>query len=225
MTLRHCLALEIAALLAGNSAQARSTVLGVVVEADRVHLNAGGVSVGATVYDGDRFATERGGLLLLRGHAAMLELTEESVVTVRSKANGAQSTEAELDKGTLVFSAARTDAVEIAALGARIRPLTGARTVAQVSVDGLKELRIYARRGSLQFSYGEEMETMAEGTANRVILDPADDTTEKKDPVKDRRKRKAFLLIAISGAGAGAGVAIYEHQNHGHKHMESPDRP
>jgi hypothetical protein len=87
----------------------------------RAHLNSAAVSEGATVYDGDRFSTEAGGMLLLRGEAATLELAEESAVIVRSGANGAQSMEAQLDKGTLVFNASRAAALEIAAEGGLVR--------------------------------------------------------------------------------------------------------
>ena len=223
MILRSYLALEMTALLLWNPAPARPAVLGVVVEVDRAHLNGGAVSLGATVYDGDHFATEKGGLLLLRDGATMLELAEESVLIVRSRTNGAQGTEAEVSMGTLVFSAARADTLEIVAMEARIRPIKDARTVAQVSITGPKELRIYARRGSLECSYREEKETIAEGAAYRVILDPAEDDPQKKGAVKAGRQRKAFLLLAI-GAGAAAAAAImYEHR--GHKPMESPDRP
>jgi hypothetical protein len=224
MTLRHFLALEMATLLAWNSASARPAVWGVVVEANHVHLNTGTVSAGATVYDGDHFSTEPGGMLLLRGDAALLELTGESAAIVRSQTNGAQGTEAELGKGTLVFSAARASAVEIVAWEGRIRPIADVRTVAQVSVAGPKELRIYAQRGSLQFLYRGETETIAEGDSYQVILDPPEDDPKNK-PVKAGRHRKPFLLIAIGAAAAGTTVILYEHMNHGHKRMESPDRP
>ncbi len=223
MTLRRSLTLEMAALLAWNSAPARPTVLGVVLEADRAHLNSGAVSAGATVYDRDRFSTETGGMLLLHSDAAMLELAEESEVMVRSRANGAQGTEAELGKGTLVFSAARAAALEIVVQEADVRPITDARTIAQVSVTGPRELRISTRRGALQFSYRGETETIAEGSSYRVILDPPKDDPQNK-PVKAGRRRKSFLLIAIAAA-AGTTVILYEHLNHGHKRMESPDRP
>jgi hypothetical protein len=75
----------------------------------------------------------------------------------------------------------------------------------------------------LEFSYRGETEAIAEGTAYRVILDPPEGDTGKKQPVKPRRRRKAFLLIAIGGGAAGAAVSI-----HGMRHdvgVESPDRP
>ena len=224
MALRRSLTREMAAFLAWNPAPARPAVLGVVVEADRVHLYSGAVSAGATVYDGDRFSTETGGMLLLHSDGAMVELTGESAVTVRSQTSGAQGTEAELGKGTLVFSAARAAALEIVAREARIRPIADVRTVAQVSVAGPKELRIYAQRGALQFSYREETETIAEGESYRVILDPPEDDPKNR-PVKAGRHRKPFLLIAIAAAAAGTAVILYEHVNQGHKRMESPDRP
>jgi hypothetical protein len=225
MTLRQFLTLGVALFFSWNSGPARPTPRGVVVEATRVSLNSGAVSAGATVYDGDRFATETGGVLLLRGDATVLELAEESELIVRGAAGGAQGTETELSSGTLVFSAARAAALEIVALEARIRPATATRTIGQVSVTGPKELRICARRGSLQFSYREESETIAEGAAYPVILDPPENDPKNKRPAKAGRQRKTFLLIAIGAAAAGTAAILYEHENHGHKRMESPDRP
>src|SRR5215472_12585337 len=154
MTFRHSLALVIAILLACNSAPAAPPVLGVVMEANRGHLNRGAVSVGTTVYDGDHFSTETGGMLLLRGEAITLELAEESAAVVRSRRRAAQGAEAELTAGTLIFTATRAIALEVAVLDARICPSADARTTAQISIAGSRELQIYARRGSLLFSYG-----------------------------------------------------------------------
>jgi hypothetical protein len=224
MTLHHSLALEMAAFLAWNSIPAPATTLGVVVGADRAYLNSGAVSEGATVYDGDHFSTEAGGMLRLRGDAVTLDLAEESAVTVRSRTNGAQYMEAELGKGTLVFSATQAAAVEIRALGTLTRPTADARTIGQVSITGPKELLIHARRGALQFSYRGETRIIAEGESYRVILDPPDDTTEKKQAAKKAgRPPKAFLFVIIGGGAAGATVLVLENQRQ--KNLESPDRP
>jgi len=221
MILRHSLALEMAALLAWNSIPAPATTLGVVVGADRAYLNNGAVSEGATVYDGDHFSTEAGGMLRLRGDGTTLDLAEESAVIVRSRVDGVPGTEAELSSGTLVFGATRAPALEISALGTFTRPAADARTIGQVSITSPKELRIHARRGALQFSYRGETRTIAEGEAYRVILDPPDDTPEKKQAAKKAgRPPKAFLFVIIGG---GAAVLVLE--NHRHMHLESPDRP
>jgi hypothetical protein len=223
MTLHRSLTLEMAALLAWNSVPARPAVLGVVAEADRAHLNNAAVSEGATVYDGDHFSTEAGGMLLLHGGATTLDLAEESAVIVRSRINGGQGMEAELRRGTLLFRAARAAALEIAVLESLICPAEDARTIGQVTLIGAKELRIYALRGSLQFSYGGEARTIAEGEAYRVILDPPENDPKKKEAAKAGRQRKGFLFVAIGGGAAGAAAII--HENHRHKHVESPDHP
>ncbi len=223
MILQCSLALGMAVLLPWNSIPALPAVLGVVVGADRAHLNSGVVSEGATVYDGDHFSTEAGGMLRVRCDATTLDLDEESDVIVRSRANGAQSMEAELSRGTLVFRVAQAAALEIAAKQALIRSAGDAGTIGQVSIIGPKELRIYARRGSMQFSYKGEARTIAEGESYRVILDPPEDGPKQKEAVKPGRKRKAFLLLGISAGAGGAAAMILENQRH--KQVESPDRP
>jgi hypothetical protein len=131
--------------------------------------------------------------------------------------------EAELSRGTLVFRAGQAAVLEIAALQALIRWAGDAGTTGQVSIIGPKELRIRARRGSLQFSYRGETQAIAEGESYRVILNPPEDDPKKKEGVKPVRRRNAFLFIAIAGGGGGAAAIILENQSH--KKMESPDRP
>ena len=225
MRFRHFSALAMATFLTWSSVPARPAVLGVVVEAERAHVNTSPVTEGATVYDGDRFSTEARGVLFLQGRAAMLELNAESVVTVRSKASGAQGTEAELEQGALVFKAERSTAVEVVAREARIRPASETPTIGEVSVFGPNELHVYARRGSLRVLYRGETETIAEGESYQVLLDPPDAHANKKGAVKAAKVRKTFLLVAITGGVAGAAAAAALHENHGHKKMESPDRP
>jgi hypothetical protein len=162
-------------------------------------------------------------MLLLRGGATTLDLGEESAVIVRSRINGGQGMEAELRRGTLLFCAARAAALEIVVLRSLICLAEDAQTIGQVTVIGAKELRIYARRGSLQFSYGGETRTIAEGQAYRVILDPPENDPKKKEAVKAGRQRKGFLFVAMSG-GAAAAAAIM-HENHRPKQMESPGHP
>jgi hypothetical protein len=74
------------------------------------------------------------------------------------------------------------------------------------------------------FSYRGESETIAEGESYQVILDPAEDGSDKTQPAQKRRRPpKAFLLVAGS-AGAAAAVVIL-HEKYEHKEIESPDRP
>jgi hypothetical protein len=226
MTLRSLLTVQMVFLLAGTSVPGHPAALGVVVEAYRAHLGGSAVSPGATVYDGDHFSTEEGGALRLRCDAALLDLAEKSTMLVRRVGNEMRDpeTKAELLEGILVFSTERTDGLEIEARQARIRSAGNRRTVAQVSVISPKELHIYARRGAVLFSYRGESKTIAEGESYKVILDPVDDGSEKKQNTqKSGLLPRAFLLVAI-GAGAGAAAAIV-YEEHKHKQMESPDHP
>ncbi len=226
MTFRFLMTLQIAFLLAGLSFPGRPAMLGVVVEAYHARLGGTAVSPGATVYDGDQFSTEEGGAVWLRCNAALLEISEKSAVLVRRLGNEAQDgeAEAELVEGTLIFSTARTGALEIQVREAHIRSAGAGRTVAQVSVNGPKELRIYARRGAALFSYRGESQTIAEGESYKVILDPPEDGSAKKQAIPSaRRPHKAFLLVAVGAGAAAAAVTAYE--KHNHKHVESPDKP
>ncbi len=123
-----------------------------------------------------------------------------------------------------MFSTARAGELEIEAQEAHIRPVGNGRTVAQVSVIGPRELRIYARRGAVLFSYRGESKTIAEGESYQVILDPEEDGSEKRQSRPNAgRPPKAFLLVAGGAGAAAAAVILYE--KHEHKQMESPDRP
>lgn len=212
MIIRRALTLMMAGFLVWNPAMGRPAVLGVVTEADRAHLNNLKLTAGTTIYDGDRLGTEAGGSLRVQSGATILELAEGSVVNVRVKAGTAQDLEAEVGKGTLVFSAARAASLNVIALGATIRPVADMRTVAQITVTGPRELRIRASQGALHFSYRGETETMAAGKSYRVILDPP-----KENP---KRQPKGFKIVIIIEGAAILGLGIHELVE-----QESPDRP
>lgn len=219
MTFRHSLSLAMAGFLTLSSLPARPSVLGVVLAAKHVHLNTTAVTAGATVYDGDRFSTETGGMLRLRSGAAGLEVAEESVISVQNPPNGAQGIEVNLHKGTIVFWSDRIASLNIVTQEASIRPVADNRTVAQISVTGPKELRVYARRGALQFSYRGETETLAEGKSYRVILD-SPNNSPKEEPIPSGKLSKGFKIVIIGEAAAVVALGIYELLE-----PESPDRP
>src|SRR5262245_38222481 len=100
---------EIPARTAGVSA------LGVVTQASRATLarasvSAGSGSSGSTIYYGDSFTTASDGMLRLRTGVAQLFLTGESAIQVHSAPGG---TIAQLTGGTVVFSSAKSSAVDI----------------------------------------------------------------------------------------------------------------
>ena len=194
-----------------------------VTNAERAHVGEAGASAGSTIFDGDQLSTEAGGSLRITGPSLRLQLDAQSILTLRRPADAEDAMEADLASGTLVFSAARNGSVTVVANEASIQPADNAATVAHIRVVNPKELRIYAQRGALEFSYHGESELIAEGAAYRVLLDPSekelaafsDSEEAKKKIVKPHIK---FLLLAIAIA---AGVAIPVLM----PHFESPDSP
>jgi len=218
---RRILAMTLAFLLTGISLPAQpsgTSVLGVVTRATAAHFDASKVSVGATVYDGDRLSTESEGLLQFRGAGALLYLPGLSGVTLHGLANG---TQAQLRTGSLVFSTSNAAAMEILADEAFIRPAGDGPTVAQVTILGPKELQITARRGALNFSYRNETEKIAEGTACRILLDSPEAAPRPfppQGPLKAGHESRSFKIVVIVAAAWITEWAV-------HEALESPDRP
>ncbi len=207
------------ALSLAQVASALPSALGVVVESRRAQLGSGAATPGTTLFDGDRLTTDSEGSLRLRTGNTILYLPRSSGISLRQTPTGPQST---LFAGTVVVSMATESSFAVSADGALLRPSTKAATLAQVTLVGPKELQVFARRGSLQFSYNGESEQIPEGTAYRVILDPSDDPSSGPPP-QTRQNRTGryhigFCLLIIAGTAWATGWAI-------HEAFESPDRP
>jgi hypothetical protein len=165
----------------------------------------GGRSGRVRIYEGDRLSTNAGGILRISSSALTLQLNEESTLIVRPPAGPEGGVVAELASGTLIFSAARSRNIVVMAEDALIRPSPNAPTIAHIRVVTRKELRIYAQRGALGFSYRGENEVIAEGGAYRVLLDPSEKeaavTWESeqagKNPINHHHK---FLFLTIGTA-------------------------
>jgi hypothetical protein len=180
-------------------------------------------SEGSTIYDGDRLSTEMSGAMRIRSPGLTLRLDGQSALVLRRLPSSAGKIRAELASGTLVFSAARIANIIVVADNALIRPSTNASAIAHVRVVNARELRIYSQRGSLNFSYHGTSETIPEGSAYKVLLDPSEKEARLSESDKDGKKPPAthhptFVLIAI-GVAVGIGIPVLLHS------LESPDRP
>ena len=219
---RRILVTTLAFSLAGIPALARVTALGVITQASGANLSTAQASAGTTLYDGDHLSTSENGTLRVRSKGASLYLGPQSGITFRSVPATSDSTEADLTQGTATFSALQPGAIEINADQASIRPSSGMPTMAQVTIVGPKELRVYARRGALEFSYKGETEIIPEGADYRVVLDPPEEAARdhsNDQPIKEPgRRRKTFIFILLGAAGA---IAFWT----AHQALESPDRP
>lgn len=220
MKAHSLLAAAFALLLANSAAPADIGVIGVVTQASRAHIGNGSASAGSTLYDGDRLSTEAGGQVGIRGSGTLLRLGAETNVTLRRDPTQ-KRTSVELASGAVVFSTLSASAFEIRADGAIIRAAADQPTVADVRVVSSKSLMVVARLGTLEFSYGGQVEAIPEGASYRVVLDPtehsaADHGTSQGD--QPQLKKPKFLFIAVAAIAVATGIAV-------HEALESPDKP
>jgi hypothetical protein len=198
--------------------------LGMISVAERAHVGEAAASEGSTIYEGDRLSTESAGVMRINSPGLTLQLDGPSSLVLHRPADPDGRIMAELASGTLVFSAARTCDFVVGADNAMIRPVPSVSAIAHIRIVNKRELRIYAKRGALEFSYRGESDTILEGSAYRVLLDPSEtearvlsesDQVGKTPPAKHY---PTFVLSAI-GVALGVGIPVLRH------HLESPDRP
>jgi len=212
-------------LLAGGPAPSDIRPLGVVSHAERAHIGTAAVSEGSAVYEGDRLSTEAAGNLRIASPSLTLQLDSQSTLVVQRPAGSEGGVAAEIASGTLIFAAASTGKIVVAADDALIRPAANAPTVARIHVVNRKELRVYAQRGALKFSYHGETETIAEGARCRVLLDPSEReaavavASESEQEKKQLIKHHKFLILTIAMIVPGVTIPLLIYD------LESPDRP
>jgi hypothetical protein len=162
-------------------------------------------------------------MLRLTGPELTLQLDAQSVLIVRKAASAETNVAAELASGTMVFSVSKTIGFVVSADDASIRPAANAATVAHIRIATPKELRIYAQRGDLEFSYRGETETIPEGASYRVVLDPSEKEVDDSQAHYGHKRAVIkhpvrFLLIAV-GVAAAIAIPLLLPQS------ESPDKP
>jgi len=211
--MRSCLIGLLVSTLVGAPVQAAgSQPLGVVLQADRAHVGAGEAQSGASVFAGDILSTDQTGTLRARLGAVQLALLPNTTTAMGLTAAG---TSAVLERGTLIFSSAAVNAIEVRASEARIRPKTS-QALAQVTLVGPLEFLVTSQKGELEVTIGSEVHTVAEATSYRVLVDAS--AAEASSPRPAAAGRSRFLLIALIMIGAGTAYGIW-------RAVSSPDRP
>jgi len=211
--MRSCLIGLLVSTLVGAPVQAASSQpLGVVLQADRAHVGAGEAQSGASVFAGDILSTDQTGTLRARLGAAQVALLPNTTTAMGLTAAG---TSAVLERGTLIFSSAAVNAIEVRASEARIRPKTS-QALAQVTLVGPLEFLVTSQKGELEVIIGSEVHTVAEATSYRVLVDAS--AAEVSSPRPAAAGRSRFLLIALIMIGAGTAYGIW-------RAVSSPDRP
>jgi hypothetical protein len=212
---------------------ASGPAFGTIVTAERARVGAGPVSVGATVFGGDRLLTDESGSVQVRVGAARLLLSSASIA-VLAKDQAAPA--ASLTRGTAIFSTANSKAFTLHVGSMSIRPETDQPTVAQVSVVGPKELMVRSTRGSLTVAVDDDVRVVPENMSYRIVLDPSEAelaaaeasaaSAQGPEGVGARGKgrpplragRNRFVWYAIGIVGIATGVFLW-------KALESPSSP
>jgi hypothetical protein len=203
--------------------------LGTIVTAERALVGDSSAEVGTTVFSGDRLSTSREGSVQVRAGAARLLLQSGSAATLNDS-EGAPS--ARLLLGTATFSTGNSKAFTLFASRASIRAQSDGPTIGQVTYLNEKELLVVSKRGPLTITVDGETEVIADGTAYRVLLDPAPTMAQGPEGAgagkEDRRRgmggpplhagRNYFLITAIGVSALVTGLAVSEA-------LESPNRP
>jgi hypothetical protein len=210
---------------------ATGSAFGTIVTADRARVGAGSISVGATVFGGDRLFTDETGSVQVRTGAARLLLSSSSIATL---AKDEASPSANLTRGTAIFSTANSKAFALHVGSAVIRPETDQPTVAQVSVVGPKQLMVRSTRGSVTIAVDDDVRVIPEGLAYRIVLDPSDAElaaaevsasaqgpqgvgSRGRGTMPRRAGRNRFIWYAIGVAAAVTFFAVWQA-------YQSPDR-
>ncbi len=219
---------------------ATGEAFGTVVTADRARVGGGPISVGATVFGGDRLFTDDTGSLQVRAGAARLLLSSASIAML---AKDTSSPAASLTRGTAIFSTANSKAFSLHVGSMTISPTTDQPTVAQVSVVGPKQLMVRSTRGSITVAVDDDVREIPEGMAYRIVLDPSPsdlaaaadretadagmDASPAQEPQgvgagKHKQPRRAgrsrFIWFAIGIVGVATFFAVYEA-------VQSPSKP
>jgi hypothetical protein len=206
---------------------ASASALGTVVASNGASVGGAGAAVGTTVFSGDNLSTADAGSVQLRTSGARFLLAASSMATVNETGGMPEAT---LQRGSATFSTANAKAFALNALTAVIRPQSDEATVGQVTMLGPKQLLVKCTRGALTIAVGDDSRVIAEGSAYRVVLDPAESAEAQDQPPPQgagtkgsggaplKAAKSKFVWYAVAAVGVVTFLAVQEA-------VESPDRP
>jgi hypothetical protein len=206
---------------------ASAGALGTVVASEGASVGGAGAPVGTTIFAGDNLRTADAGSVQLRTGAARFLLAASSMATVSGDGGMPEAT---LLRGSATFSTASAKAFALNAATAVIRPKSDEPTVGQVTILSAKELLVKCTRGALVITVGDDSREIAEGSAYRIVLDPAESEEAQNQPPPQgagtkgsggsplKAAKSRFVWYATAAVAVVAIIAV-------HEALESPDRP
>src|ERR1700740_52450 len=179
--------------------------LGILTEANHAHLDDADAFPGLSVFEGEHLSTEAEGRLALRAGRSTLALSGKTEVTLHPISGGLH---VDLSAGSLYFSAAENEAVEVDAEEAMIRPENSQPTQATVTILSPKVLQVSARHGGLSFSYRAEFRNLPAGETYRIYLDAPAGPSVASEAALGKAGGASKVNYFIVGAGVG-GVGAW----------------
>lgn len=206
-----------------SSMHATSVPLGILTLADHAHLDEADAFAGLSVFEGEYLSTDAEGRLGVRVGQSTLALGAKTEAVLFKVSNGLH---VDMAAGSLFFSAASNERVEIHVAEATLQPDGVGPTQALVTVLAPQVLQISARRGGLDFSYHREFRNLPEGQTYRIYLDAP---TEPKELIGTRAEKTGtpgHVAYFIVGAGFGGVTGWGTHAASRYRNCpESPARP
>jgi ferric-dicitrate binding protein FerR (iron transport regulator) len=209
---RRILAFATAFMFAGASLPAAQNSLGVVTQSSGGHLNSAVASAGATLYIGDRLATDSKGAMALRAGTVQLILSEDSTLFMNRDEAGLIP---RLDRGSVGFHVEGNENFRVTAADVTVRPQSPVPTVGQVTLETCSVL-VTSRVKSLEVTAGKETKIVEEGKSYRVALGGPCAMAHNRGPIATAHSR--FWAVPVAVVGVATYIAVDEA-------LESPDRP
>jgi len=205
------IAIVIASLLNFSSLAASGKPLGMVVASQNARLDNATAVAGVDVYDGDTFATDDLGSLRLKFGGSQVYLLASSSAKFLQNEDKVRAT---VGRGTLGFSTARSNEIEIETPLATVRGVNGQIVHGQVSLTGADRMTVSAYQGTLLVSANGQEQIVKAGQSYAVSF-AADAAAGGQAPQGTMtsgksRKRLAFLLLGVGGMATGAAILWHE---------------
>jgi hypothetical protein len=124
--------------------------IGILTLSSHAHLGNAEASPGLFVFEGESLSTDADGRLSVRGGRSILTLAAKTQAVLVPIEKGVH---VDVSCGSVHFSAAENDAVEMHANDAIVRPAAPQATQAAVTILRPNHRQIAADRGTLKFSY------------------------------------------------------------------------
>lgn len=187
-------------LLTCPAAAQAARPVGLVVVAQKAHLEAAQAVQGATVFAPQKLSTQTGGALSVRLDRALLTLNSDSRARIEAREQGLHTI---LDRGVMRVEWNGASTVELRVLEVAIRPQGNTPTLAEVALTGKGELLLTSHAGALEASYAGVAQVIPAGATYKALVTPEPEPQAQQPQGAGRRRRMAPIVwFAIGTATA-----------------------